>query len=183
MIIEVMGRHAGWIAIESVLAGGADIILIPEIPFEIEHVVRSILKRDAGGRHFSIVVVAEGAAPHGGTAITVGDPNAPARLGGIGNWLAGELGKLVEHEVRSLVLGHLQRGGSPTPQDRNLGTRFGVEAVHLVARKEYGRMVALHGTQIVSVALEEAVGILKRVDPNSALVGNARCLGIGLGAD
>lgn len=183
MVIEVMGRQAGWIALEAGMAGGADIILIPELPFRVESVVRSIQRRDAIGRRFSIVVVAEGAAPAGGQPLTLGDPNAPARLGGIGTWLANELSRRVEHEVRSLVLGHLQRGGSPTPQDRNLGTRFGVEAVRLVERGGFGRMVALHGTEIVDVSLDEAVGVLKRVPPDGSLVRTARCLGIGLGDD
>ncbi|MBI4493308.1 MAG: 6-phosphofructokinase [Chloroflexi bacterium] len=183
MVLEVMGRHAGWIALEAGLAGGGDIILIPELPFQVDRVVEQIRRRDASGRSFSIVVVAEGAAPAGVGLFTIEprDPLARARLGGIGDWLADQVGQRTEHEVRSLVLGHLQRGGSPTPRDRILGTRFGVEAVRLASREQFGHMVALRGTEIVAVTLDEAVGVLKTVPPESALVHNARCLGVSFG--
>jgi 6-phosphofructokinase 1 len=183
MVVELMGRQAGWIALQAGLAGGGDIILIPEIPFRIESVVDQITERDRLGRDFSIVVVAEGACPLGGQQITLksNNPLAPVRLGGIGNWLADELSARIEQEVRWMVLGHLQRGGSPTAFDRILGTRFGVAAVEAAIHGEVGQMVALRGTEIVTVPLEDAIGMRKLVPPDGPLVSAARRLGIGLG--
>lgn len=179
MVLEVMGRTAGWIAIESGIGGGADIILIPEIPFRIERVLEAIAARDAQGSKFSIVVVGEGAAPVGGTPMRVGGTTGPsARFAGIGNWLADQLAEETPHEVRVTVLGHVQRGGSPSPFDRVLATRFGVAAVELVAQGGFGRMVAYHGPRVDSVPLVEAVGLLRTVAPDGELVRTARALGI-----
>jgi len=183
MIIETMGRDAGWLALRSGLAGGADVILIPEIPFDVRAVLRKIEERDKIGRKFSIVVVAEGARPQGGEQIyqPSRDPLAPRRLGGIGQWLAQELSKICDHEIRVTVLGHLQRGGSPSPFDRILATRFGAAAVRLVAEGGFGRMVALRSTRIVSIPLAEAVHSLRLVDPEGELVRTAQGLGVCLG--
>ncbi|MDD5155631.1 MAG: ATP-dependent 6-phosphofructokinase [Candidatus Omnitrophica bacterium] len=168
IVAEVMGRHAGWIAIESGIAGGADVILIPEIPIDIEEVCAIIKKRHARGKTFSIVVVAEGAQFKEGTFVTQEhklDDFGHVRLGGIGENLAAEIEKRTGYETRVSVLGHIQRGGSPTAFDRVLGTRFGVKAVELVTNKKFGRMAALSGNKIIDVALEEAVKALKTVDP------------------
>jgi len=166
MVAEVMGRHAGWIAIEAGIAGGADVILIPEKPIQIDEVCDSIKKRHSRGKTFSIVVVAEGA-KFANKDILVEeklDEFGHVRLGGIGELLATEIEKRTGFETRVSVFGHIQRGGSPTAFDRILGTRFGVKAVELVIKKKFGRMVALQGNKIVDVALEEAVKELKTVD-------------------
>jgi 6-phosphofructokinase 1 len=183
MVVEVMGRHAGWIALESGVAGGADVILIPEIPFEMEHVVAALAARRARGRSFSIVVVAEGAAPRGQAQFLVraGDPRLPPRLGGVGTWLVSEIEAAMEIEARVVVLGHLQRGGSPTAFDRVLGTRFGAAAARLVAERAFGQMVALHTPRIVAVPLAEATGVMKQVTPEDEVVEAARGIGISFG--
>lgn len=183
MVLEVMGRDAGWIALHSGIAGGADVILIPEIPFRLEAVTGSVELRCQRGRQFSIVVVAEGAKLEGGEAIYQrGSSVEPARLGGIGNWLASTLAdELVDHEVRATVLGHLQRGGSPTARDRILGTRFGVRAVELIAHGQFAHMVALRADDVVAVKLEDAVAQIKLVPLDHELVRTARALGIGFG--
>jgi 6-phosphofructokinase 1 len=184
MVVEVMGRHAGWIALEAGMAGGGDVILIPEIPFKLEKVVEALKERTYRGRTFSIVVVAEGAAPEGGQPVVrqvVDDPNEPYRLGGIGAWLAARLEEHLETEVRVTVLGHLQRGGTPTPFDRVLATRFGVAAAECAAREQWGTMVALRGRRIEVVPLGEAVSRLRRVDPESELVRAARWVGTSFG--
>jgi 6-phosphofructokinase 1 len=167
MILEVMGRHTGWIALEAGLAGGADVILIPEIPFSIEEVCNLIKRRQERGRNFSVVVVAEGAKPKGGAEVIYGDgidEFGHIRLGGIGYHLGREIEKCMKVETRVVVLGHLQRGGSPTPFDRNLATRFGIAALDLVHEKSFGRMVALQGNKIVSMALKDIVGKPKTVN-------------------
>ncbi|MEW6171228.1 MAG: ATP-dependent 6-phosphofructokinase [Candidatus Omnitrophota bacterium] len=167
MVAEVMGRHAGWIALESGLAGGADVILIPEFPIDIDEVCQVIKKRHTRGKTFSIVVVAEGAEFKKGTFVTQEqklDEFGHVRLGGIGELLGKEIEKRTGYETRVSVLGHIQRGGSPTAFDRVLGTRFGVKAVELVKEKKFGQMAALSGNQIISVPLEKAVGTLKTVD-------------------
>ena len=167
MVVEVMGRHAGWIAIESGIAGGADIILIPELPIDIEEVCTLLKKRHSRGKTFSIVVVAEGAQFKEGTFVLQEkklDDFGHVRLGGIGERLGEEIEKRTGYETRVSVLGHIQRGGSPTAFDRMLGTRFGVKAVELVKAKKFGRMVALSGNKIIDVAIEEAVKELKLVD-------------------
>jgi 6-phosphofructokinase 1 len=182
MIVEVMGRTAGWIALCAGLAGGGDIVLIPEIPFELERVRRRIDLRAEQARNFSMIVVAEGAAPLGGEQLTVepNNPLSPKRLGGVGPWLAATLGPQTEREVRSMVLGHLQRGGSPTAFDRILATRLGAAAMEYVAEGRFGQMAALQGGNIVPVALEEAM-VTRQVDPNGSLVRAARQIAICLG--
>jgi ATP-dependent phosphofructokinase / diphosphate-dependent phosphofructokinase len=181
MILEVMGRTAGWIAIAAGIAGGADIILIPELPFKVERVVDAIHARDLAGSKFSIAVVAEGAQPADGHQMMVeGTGGSGIRFAGIGNWLSDQLQEYTEHEVRVTVLGHLQRGGSPSPFDRILATRFGVEAVRLVADGSFGRMVSYRGEDVDSVPLAEAVGVLKRVPVDGEHVQTARALGIAL---
>jgi 6-phosphofructokinase 1 len=181
MVLEVMGRNAGWIAIESGIAGGADIICIPEIPFKIDSALEAIAARDASGSKFSIVVVAEGAMPDGGHPMRIDDGvSTSARYAGIGSWLGDHLANRTEHEVRVTVLGHLQRGGSPSPFDRVLGTRFGTEATRLVADGGFGRMVAYHGPDVESVALAEVVGTTKTVPPDGEHAQTARALGICL---
>lgn len=167
MVAEVMGRHAGWIALESGLAGGADVILIPEFPIDLDEVCELIKKRHSRGKTFSIVVVAEGAEFKKGTFVTQEqklDEFGHVRLGGIGELLGKEIEKRTGYETRVSVLGHIQRGGSPTAFDRVLGTRFGVKAVELVKEKKFGQMAALSGNKIISVTLEKAIGTLKTVD-------------------
>jgi ATP-dependent phosphofructokinase / diphosphate-dependent phosphofructokinase len=166
MIVEVMGRHAGWIALHSGLAGGADVILIPERPFDIEEVCRLIMRRHARGRYFSIVVAAEGATPKEGTleVMTQGtDEFGHERLGGIGYLLEREIGERTGFEARATVLGHIQRGGTPTAFDRVLATRLGVAAIDAASNGEWGQMPALRGTRIELVPLAEAVSELKTV--------------------
>ena len=182
MIIEVMGRDAGWIALEAGLAGGGDVILIPEIPFRVERIARAVEERSRTGRTFSIVVVAEGAHPAGGGQITqrVGPDGFP-RLGGVGVWLAEELGQRVRFEVRATVLGHIQRGGSPTAFDRVLATRLGCAAAWLVRHGDFGKMVAVQGAEIVPVPIEDAVRMQKRVPPAGDRVMTARYLGVSFG--
>jgi 6-phosphofructokinase 1 len=162
-----MGRHAGWIAIEAGIAGGADVILIPEIPIDMDEVCATIEKRHARGKTFSIVVVAEGAHFKEGSMVLQEqklDSFGHVRLGGIGEILAQEIEKRTGYETRVSVLGHIQRGGSPTAFDRVLGTRLGVKAVELIKSAKFGRMVALQGVKIIDVPLEEAVKALKLVD-------------------
>jgi 6-phosphofructokinase 1 len=182
MILEVMGRSAGWIAIQSGIAGGADIIAIPEIPYRLESILEAIAERDASGSKFSIVVIAEGARPEGGGNTQVeGTSGSSIRYAGIGSRLADQLANRTEHEVRVTVLGHVQRGGSPSPFDRILATRFGAAATQLLNAGGFGRMVAYHGSHVDSVSLDEAVGVLKLVPPTGDDVQTARALGICLG--
>ncbi|MCX7974814.1 MAG: 6-phosphofructokinase [Candidatus Aminicenantes bacterium] len=167
MVVEVMGRHAGWIAVMGGLAGGADLILIPEVPFDLDDVCREIQKRRERGKDFSIVVVAEGAQPKENGLITQSeerDPFGHVRLGGIGHYLGREIEKRTGLETRVTVLGHTQRGGSPTAFDRILATRFGIAAIDLVREGKFGMMVSLQGNKIVPVPLEKAVAQLKTVD-------------------
>ena len=167
MILEVMGRYTGWIALEAGIAGGADAILIPEKPFDIEEVCEFIKRRQERGRNFSIIVVAEGAKPKGGKEIVYSesvDEFGHIRFGGVGYFLGKEIEKCLGIETRVVVLGHLQRGGSPTAFDRVLATRYGIAAIDLVHRRRFGRMVALQGNKIVSVPLKEVVGKRKNVD-------------------
>jgi ATP-dependent phosphofructokinase / diphosphate-dependent phosphofructokinase len=179
MVVEVMGRYAGFIALHSGIAGSADVILIPEIPFDIGKVCEKIRRREAEGRRFSIVVVAEGAAPKGGT-VSLLDP-VHERLGGIGDKVANWIQEMTRKETRSLVLGHLQRGGSPTTNDRLLGLRFGAAAVRLIAEGKFGTMVALRPPTIDAVPLEEALATPRRVPLDSDTIATARDLGISLG--
>jgi 6-phosphofructokinase 1 len=179
MVVEVMGRHAGFIALHAGIAGSADVILIPEIPFDIAKVCEKIRRREAEGRHFSIVVVAEGAAPKGG-AVSLIDPEHQ-RLGGIADKVAHSIEQMTAKETRSLVLGHLQRGGSPTTFDRLLGLRFGAAAVRLIAERKFGYMVALQPPTIAAVPLKEALAAPKRVPLDSDTIATARDIGISLG--
>jgi 6-phosphofructokinase 1 len=167
MILEVMGRYSGWIALEAGLAGGADVILVPEKPFDIKEVCKYIKRRQKRGRNFSIIVVAEGAKPKGGQEIVYSesvDQFGHIRLGGIGYYLGKKIEKCMEIETRVVVLGHIQRGGSPTAFDRILATQFGIGAIDLVHRKKFGRMVAIKGNRIVSVPLKDVIGKRKTVD-------------------
>jgi ATP-dependent phosphofructokinase / diphosphate-dependent phosphofructokinase len=166
MIVEVMGRHAGWIALHAGLAGGADVILIPERPFDIDEVCRLIERRTSRGRYFSIVVVAEGAMPREGTMETVQgekDEFGHVRLGGIGQRLEHEIESRTGVESRATVLGHIQRGGTPTAFDRVLATRLGLAAVDAASDSRWGVMPALRGTRIELVELSEAVADLRTV--------------------
>jgi 6-phosphofructokinase 1 len=167
MVVEVMGRHAGWIATEAGIAGGADIILIPEIPIDTNEVCHLLKKRHARGKSFSIIVVAEGAKFKEGDIVKQEeklDAFGHVRLGGISHILGEEIEKRTGYETRVTVLGHIQRGGTPTAFDRVLATRFGIKAMELVLKKEYGKMAALQGSKIVAVPLEAAVSKLKTVD-------------------
>ena len=179
MVVEVMGRHAGFIALNAGIAGSADVILIPEIPFDIDKVCDKIRRREAEGRHFSIVVAAEGAVPKGGSVSLI-DPEH-ARLGGIADKVAHSIEQMTGKESRSLVLGHLQRGGSPTTFDRLLALRFGAAAVRLVAEQKFGMMVALQPPRIVAVPLVEAIATPRRVPLDSDTITTARDLGISFG--
>jgi ATP-dependent phosphofructokinase / diphosphate-dependent phosphofructokinase len=168
IVCEVMGRHAGWIAVHSGLAGGADAILVPERPFDIEEVCEHLRRRQRGGRTFSIVVVAEGATPKDGDIVSEyqqTDAFGHVRLGGIAVTLEKEIEERTGFETRMTILGHIQRGGTPLAYDRVLGTRFGVEAIDAANEGDFGRMVALRGTEIVRVPLEEALAAPKLLDP------------------
>src|SRR5688500_16458639 len=183
IVMEVMGRHAGFIALHSGLAATADVIVIPEIPYRIEKVCEKILRRHQAGRLFSIIVAAEGAAPEGGKPSVLANSvqDTEPRLGGIAERLAGEVQARTGKECRSLVLGHLQRGGMPTGYDRLLATRFGGAAVRAVADKRWGQMVALQPPSIVTIPISDALREPKRVDPSHDLVTTARATGISFG--
>jgi len=174
MVIEVMGRDAGWIALEAGIAGGAHVILIPEIPFTLQRLCNYISEREGYGKRFTIVVVAEGI-------------NLPAELkqlsrgGSVGNLIGDGIALMAHKEVRVSVLGHIQRGGSPSPFDRILGTRFGVAAVELIAQGGFGKMVCLRHARIESVTIADAVGHMKTVDPQGEMVRTARAIGICFG--
>jgi 6-phosphofructokinase 1 len=179
MVVEMMGRDAGWIALYSGVAGGADVILLPEIPFTIENVCGAIRRREAAGRSFSVVVVAEGVKlPE---RDSTGEPLPKTLAGQPGSSLAQAIRERVDKEVRVTVLGHLQRGGSPSPSDRILAARFGASAVELVAREAYGQMVSLRSEKIELVPLAEAISPTRLVDPESEVVRAARALGISFG--
>jgi 6-phosphofructokinase 1 len=184
MVLEVMGRHTGWIALHSGVSGGADVILIPEIPFSVEQVALKIRRRDACDSQFTIVVVSEGAKEVEGHELYLdkGDAQGAPRLGGIGHHLAAELSRMTGKEARCVVLGHLQRGGSPNAFDRMLATNFGSAAVRALARGKRGVMVALQAANIRTVPLEEAIVTLKTVPPESQLVRTARDVGVSFGA-
>jgi len=183
MVLEVMGRDAGFIALHAGVAGTADVILIPEIEWDIQKVCEKILAREAAGRGFSIVVVAEGAKPKGGTESIIGAslPGQERRLGGIAERLGYEIQKRTGKETRAMVLGHLQRGGSPTGYDRLLATRFGAAAVQAVADKQWGHMVALQSPNLVCIPIAEVLRETKRVDPAHDVVQAARMTGISFG--
>ncbi len=184
MVIEVMGRNCGWIALHAGLAGGADCILIPEIPYDIQRVCDKVRRRQAAGRFFSIVVIAEGAFPAGGRQAFIEalpTTGGMPRLGGAGALAAEGITVRTGLETRVTVLGHLLRGGTPSSYDRLLATRFGSAAVELADKGRWGRMVALHGADIASVPLGEAISQQKRVDPEGELVATGRRLGIEFG--
>lgn len=169
LVLEVMGRHAGWIATYSGIAGGADFILIPEKPFDIDEICEAIQNRHKRGRDFSIIVVAEGTTPkekpgHFVVQTHEKDPFGHVRLGGIGEKIAKEIERKTRFETRAITLGHIQRGGTPTAYDRVLATRFGIKAAELAHNNSFGRMVAIQGNRIISVYLEEAVAKLKTLD-------------------
>jgi len=183
MVLEVMGRYAGWIALYAGVAGGADVILIPEIPFSYENVCAKIQERENLGKKFTIVVVAEGACEKEGGFVTCGGDTkiGEARLGGIGAFVSAEIEKRTGKESRVCVLGHLQRGGSPTTFDRALCSMFGATAAELIAAGDFGKMVAFNGPQVGAIKISEAIGKLKAVRPEGNLVRTARALGICLG--
>lgn len=183
IVLEVMGRNAGFIALHSGLAGTADVILIPEIPYDIAKVCEKIWARGRRGRHFSIVVAAEGAYPLGGEVSVIGAslPGEARRVGGVADKLAREIQEQTGKECRSLVLGHLQRGGMPTGYDRLLAARFGGAAVRAVAEGRWGQMVALQSPHIVTIPIAEALREPKRVDPSHDVVMTARATGISFG--
>ncbi|PYX12399.1 MAG: hypothetical protein DMG84_21765 [Acidobacteria bacterium] len=174
MLVEVMGRDAGWIGLEAGIAGGAHVILIPEIPFTIEKICQYVAEREAFGKHFTIVVVAEGIK-------LPPELRENRRAGAVGNLVGNAIGARANKEVRVSVLGHIQRGGSPSPFDRILATRFGVAAVELIAQGGFGRMVCLRNERIESVHIADAVGQVKTVNPDGEMVRTARAVGICFG--
>ena len=185
MVLEVMGRYAGWIALYAGIAGGADAILIPEIPYDINYVAAKINRRKEIGKDFSVIVVAEGAKSKDGEmviqSIVEGSPD-PIRLGGIGNKVAMELQELCGNESRATILGHLQRGGSPSSTDRILSSRYGIAAVELAEQGLFGNMVTLKGTEMSYDSLEHVIGqVTKNVEPDSEMVKTAKSLGIVFG--
>ncbi len=174
MAVEVMGRDAGWIALEAGIAGGAHIILIPEIPFSISKICEYVAAREESGKRFTIVVVAEGIS-------LPPELRGLSRGGSVGNLVGDAISLCAHKEVRVSVLGHIQRGGSPSSYDRVLGTRFGAKATEMIADGEFGKMVCLRGESIQAVDIADAVGHLKRVDPDGELVQTARAMGICFG--
>jgi ATP-dependent phosphofructokinase / diphosphate-dependent phosphofructokinase len=183
MVLEVMGRYAGWIALFGGIAGGADVILIPEIPFSFDSVVAKVRDREAHGKHFTLVVVAEGARERGHDfVISAAQPeNREARLGGVGAMVAAEVESRTGKESRCCVLGHLQRGGTPAPFDRALCSMFGTEAIELIANADFGKMVGYFGTHVGAIEIAKAVEKLKNVPPEGDLAQTARALGVCLG--
>ncbi|MEJ2634676.1 MAG: 6-phosphofructokinase [Calditrichia bacterium] len=184
MLVEVMGRNAGWLALESGIAGGGDVILIPEIPYDIEEIIRFVRQRSRFGKRFSIVVVAEGSKPEGGEQVikkVVADSPESIRLGGISHHIANQIEEATEIECRVTTLGHLQRGGTPTPLDRILATQFAVKAVELVVEGNFNKMVALQGNDIVPVPLENVAGKQKLVPLDSELLKAGLSVGTSYG--
>ncbi len=184
MIVEVMGNKAGWIALHSGIAGGGDIILIPEIPYDINSIAEKIGERTRQGKRFSIVVIAEGARPKGGEVVIrrlVRESAQPVRLGGVGFVLGQELEKITGVETRTVMMGHLLRGGSPTPFDRVLATRFGTRAVEMIENKEFGCMVGLKGNSLVKVPLDDVAKGPKKIPLNHPLIKSARSVGTCFG--
>lgn len=181
MVLEVMGRHAGWIALYGGLAGGADIILIPEIPFEHEKIAEEVMRRDKEGAKSTMIVIAEGASPKDGKQFRHATASGEHRLGGVGDLVGKEVADRTGKEVRTCILGHLQRGGAPTSLDRILGTRFGVKAVQLIQEKKFGTMVSYQNYQVLDVPISHAVHRLRRVDPSCQMVETARAVSISFG--
>lgn len=186
MVIEVMGRYAGWIALNGGIAGGADIILIPEIPFDWDAIYERVIQRNMRGKRFSIVCVAEGAKPKKGKPVVKRKDikrTDPITLGGIGEFVAKKISENTGLETRTTVLGHLQRGGSPTPFDRILSTKFGTNAIELALKKQFGRMVALKGSEIKSVRIADAISRQKLVRQNDQAVLAASAVGVSFGTE
>ncbi|MFH1067352.1 MAG: ATP-dependent 6-phosphofructokinase [bacterium] len=185
MVVEVMGRYAGWIALYGGVAGGADIILIPEIPFEYQKVNNLVMLREVEGKYSTMIVVAEGARVQNGQFVTKDAYTASSpgeiRLGGIGSQVAKEIAYATKKETRYVVLGHLQRGGAPTAQDRILSTRFGVAAVEMIAQGKIGHMVSYHNDMIDSVPIVDAVSRLKTIQPDNQMLHMAREIGVKFG--
>ena len=184
MILETMGRYAGWIALYSGVAGGADVILIPEFEYEIEEIVRVCKERESGGQKFTIIAVAEGSRPKGGTMVIqdmVTDSPDPIRLGGIGKVLESQLEKHLRSEIRTTILGHTQRGGTPTPFDRNIASAFGAYAAAMAADGEYGSMVALKENKLTSIPLESVAEKVRTVPADAAMISTALAVGTSFG--
>ncbi len=185
MVVEIMGRGAGWMTLHAGIAGAADVILIPEIPYDINKVAEKINKDKAAGKEFSIVAVSEGAKDISGERVILKvreDSPDPIRLGGVGAVVADKLERLCGSEARATVLGHIQRGGTPTAHDRVLSTRYGYAAVELCMKGEFGKMVTLTGDKIEAVSIEDVIGAkTKNVDPNGELVAIARAMGVSFG--
>ena len=181
MVLEVMGRHTGWIALHGGIAGGGDVILIPEIPWTYENIVAKIDERTKLGRNFTLVVVAEGAHLPDGSLVSKDSSNLQVKLGGIGQIVAHDLEQRIDQDVRCVVLGHLQRGGGPTTFDRVLSSQYGAHAVRLIVEKKFGRMVCHDPPNILSAPIEDAVGALRTVDPNGSAILSARMMGICFG--
>jgi phosphofructokinase-like protein len=181
MVLEVMGRHTGWIALYGGLAGGADVILIPEIPFKLDNVAAEVMRRDRSGAKSTMIVVAEGAHIVDSRPFRQSGRGGEQRLGGIGEYVCHEIAKRTGKESRSCVLGHLQRGGAPTAMDRILGTRFGVKAVQLIAEGKFGTMVSFYNSQIEDVPISHAVHRLRTVPPDCQLIQSARDVEIHFG--
>jgi phosphofructokinase-like protein len=186
MIIEVMGRYAGWVALASGVASGGDIILVPEIPYQIDVICDKIRTRNRDGRNFSIIVIGEGAKPMGGDIVVrrlVENSPDKVRLGGISNQLAAQIEGLTTLETRVTILGHLLRGGTPTAFDRILASRFGTEAVHLAHRRKFGNMVALRGNEIKYVPISEVAGRVRKIELDAPLLQTALSLGTCMGVE
>jgi 6-phosphofructokinase 1 len=181
MILEVMGRDAGHIAISAGIAGGADVILIPEIPYTLENICRKIRERQEQGRHFCLVIVSEAVCTETGEAVKISDRFGECRLGGIGQYLADRISTSTDAETRVTVLGHTQRGAMPSPLDRLIASAFGVAAVDLIANEQYDQMVTWQNRQVLSVPIEAAISQYQAVEADSTLVKTARGLGICLG--
>lgn len=181
MVLEVMGRHTGWIALHGGIAGGGDVILIPEVAWTYENIVAKIDERTRMGKNFTLVVVAEGAALPSGNVVGQDSDNMQTKLGGIGQVVTEELEKRIDQDVRCVVLGHLQRGGGPTTFDRVLSSQYGAHAVRLIVEKKFGQMVCYDPPDILDASIEAAVGDLRTVDPLGSAVKTARAMGICFG--
>ncbi len=185
MVIEVMGRYAGWIALEAGLAGGGDVILIPELPYRIEKVCEKVHQRTESGKRFSLIVVAEGAKPEGGQLVVarqVNDASDPIRLGGIAAMVANQIEDMTGIESRYTILGHVQRGGSPSPFDRILASRFGYHAVKAAVGRKFGQLVGLRGHEIKTTPIKDAVAVPRRVKADNDLIKVASAVGTCFGA-
>ena len=184
MVVEVMGRNAGWIALHAGIAGGGDIILIPEIPYKLDVIAEKVRERNVSGKRFSIIVVSEGAHAIDGKAVIqkmVKESTDPVRYGGVGFVLGNQIEELTGIETRTVVLGHLQRGGTPTPFDRILATRLGTQAVDMIIKRRFGYMVGVQKDELVEVPLLEVAGGQRRVGPDDPLISAARAVGTSFG--